>query len=148
MKCKSTSCRFIKKHLTIDACVWRYHLIFWNNIQKRPFLKTIFVWQFLHFFYLLLCHDIDEAWFVNYIVNSIIKLLKILLYFVFILKGCLQLPVQSMSFHTKVVIWHPAHGEMYLIQHYVIKFVSDLWQVGGFLWVFRCPSSIKLNVMI
>ena len=23
--------------------------------------------------------------------------------------------------------------EMYLIQHYVIKFVSDFWQVGGFL---------------
>ena len=25
-----------------------------------------------------------------------------------------------------------AHGNMYLIQHYVIKFVSDLWWVGGF----------------
>jgi hypothetical protein len=24
---------------------------------------------------------------------------------------------------------------MYSIQHYVIKFVSDLQQVGGFLWV-------------
>jgi len=24
-------------------------------------------------------------------------------------------------------------GEVYWIQHYVIKFVSDLWQVGGFL---------------
>ena len=28
-------------------------------------------------------------------------------------------------------------GEVYLIQYYVIKFVSDLRQVGGFLWVLR-----------
>jgi hypothetical protein len=27
----------------------------------------------------------------------------------------------------------PVHGEMYSTQHYVIKFVSDLRQVGGFL---------------
>jgi hypothetical protein len=27
---------------------------------------------------------------------------------------------------------NPAHGEVYLIQHYVIKFVSDLQQVGVF----------------
>ena len=30
-----------------------------------------------------------------------------------------------------------AHGEAYLIQHYVIKFVSDLEQVGGFVRVLR-----------
>jgi hypothetical protein len=24
-----------------------------------------------------------------------------------------------------------AQGEVYLIQHYVIKFVSEVWQVGG-----------------
>jgi hypothetical protein len=34
------------------------------------------------------------------------------------------------------------HGEVYSIQHYVIKFVSDLRQVGGFLW-FHPP--IKLT---
>jgi len=28
-----------------------------------------------------------------------------------------------------------AHGEVYSIQYYVIKFVGDLLQVGGFLWV-------------
>ena len=26
---------------------------------------------------------------------------------------------------------NPAHGGVYTIKHYVIKFVSDLWQVGG-----------------
>jgi hypothetical protein len=29
---------------------------------------------------------------------------------------------------TKVVISNPAHSKVYLIQHYVIKFVSDLIQ--------------------
>jgi hypothetical protein len=32
-----------------------------------------------------------------------------------------------------VVRSNPAHGEVYSIQHYVIKFVSDLRQVDGFL---------------
>jgi hypothetical protein len=40
---------------------------------------------------------------------------------------------------------NPAHDEMYSIQQYVIKFVSDLQQVGGFLWVLRFPPSIKFN---
>jgi hypothetical protein len=30
---------------------------------------------------------------------------------------------------TEVVSLNPVHGEVYLIQHYVIKFVSDLRQV-------------------
>jgi hypothetical protein len=29
----------------------------------------------------------------------------------------------------------PVHDEVYSIQHYVIKFVSDLWQVSDFLRV-------------
>jgi hypothetical protein len=33
-------------------------------------------------------------------------------------------------------------GELYLIQHYVIKLVRDLWKVGGFLRVLRFPSLI------
>jgi hypothetical protein len=34
---------------------------------------------------------------------------------------------------TKVVTSNLGHGKVYSIQHYVIKFVSDLRQVGGFL---------------
>ena len=45
----------------------------------------------------------------------------------------LQLPVQSLPITTKVVSSNPIHGKVYSIQHYVIKFVSDLRQVGGFL---------------
>ena len=33
---------------------------------------------------------------------------------------------------TKVMNSNPAHGDVYSIPHYVIKFVSDLRQVGGF----------------
>jgi hypothetical protein len=45
----------------------------------------------------------------------------------------LQLPVQSVPITTEVVSVNPALGEVYSIQHYVINFVSDLQQVGGFL---------------
>jgi hypothetical protein len=31
------------------------------------------------------------------------------------------------------------------IQHYVIKFVSDLRQVGGFLWALQFPPSTKTD---
>ena len=33
----------------------------------------------------------------------------------------------------RVVSSNPTHGEMYSIQHYVIKFVSYFWQVSDFL---------------
>jgi hypothetical protein len=39
-------------------------------------------------------------------------------------------------------------GEVYSIQHYVIKFVSDLWLVGGFIRVLRFPPPIKLTATI
>jgi hypothetical protein len=48
----------------------------------------------------------------------------------------LQLPMWSVSITTQVVSSNPAHGEVYLIQLYVIKLVSDLQQVCGF---FRVP---------
>jgi len=49
---------------------------------------------------------------------------------------------------TKVVSSNPAHGEAYSIQQYVIKFVSDLRQVGGFLLVLRFPPPTKLTATI
>ena len=41
--------------------------------------------------------------------------------------------MQSVPITTNVLSSNPTHGEVYSIQHYVIKFVSDLRQVGGFL---------------
>jgi hypothetical protein len=38
-------------------------------------------------------------------------------------------------------------AEVYSIQHYVIKFVTDLRQVRGFLRVHRFPPPIKLELL-
>jgi hypothetical protein len=51
----------------------------------------------------------------------------------------LQLPVQSVPITIKVVSLNTTHGEVYSIQHYVIKFVSDA--AAG--WWF--PPPIKLT---
>jgi len=40
--------------------------------------------------------------------------------------------MQSVSLTTNVVNLNPAYGEVYSIQHYVIRFVSDLWKVDDF----------------
>jgi hypothetical protein len=56
----------------------------------------------------------------------------------------LQLHMQSLPITTNVVSSNPAPA----IQHYVIKFVSDLRQVGGFLRVLRFPPTIKLTTTI
>jgi len=60
----------------------------------------------------------------------------------------LELPMHSGPITTEVVSLNPAHGHVYSIQHYVIKFVSDLPQVGGFLLVLRFPPLIKLTATI
>jgi hypothetical protein len=56
--------------------------------------------------------------------------------------------LHSVPIITEVVSSNPAHGEVYLIQHYVIKFVKDLRQVAGFLRAFRFPPPIKLTATI
>ena len=52
--------------------------------------------------------------------------------------------MQSVPIRTKVVSLNPAHGKVYSIQHYVIKFDSDLQQVCGFL---KFTPSTKLTAM-
>jgi hypothetical protein len=56
-----------------------------------------------------------------------------------------KIVTNSLSVTTKVVSSNQVHGEVYSIQHYVIKFVSDLWQVSGYLWVLQFSPSIKLT---
>jgi hypothetical protein len=51
--------------------------------------------------------------------------------------------MQSVYITTNVRSSNPAHGEVYSIQHYVIKCVSDLQQVGGFRRLLRFPPPIK-----
>ena len=59
----------------------------------------------------------------------------------------LQLPVESAPITAKVVSLNPVHCKVYLIQHYVIKFVSDLRQVSGFFWVLRFPPRYSWNIV-
>ena len=57
----------------------------------------------------------------------------------------LQLPVLSVPMTNKVVSSNPAHQcEVYSIQNYVVKFVTDLLQVSGFFLVLRFPPPINL----
>ena len=65
-------------------------------------------------------------------------------------RGCdrmvvkIQIPMQSVPITTKVLSLNPVHGEVYSIQHYVIKFVTD----GSFLQVLRLPLPIILTATI
>ena len=47
--------------------------------------------------------------------------------------------------HIQTLSLKLANSEVYLIQHYVIKFVSDLCQVGGFLW-FHPPINLTTTI--
>jgi hypothetical protein len=53
--------------------------------------------------------------------------------------------VHSVPINTKVVSLNPAHGEMYSIPQYVIKFVSDFQQVSGFLRVIPVTGNYILS---
>jgi hypothetical protein len=49
------------------------------------------------------------------------------------------------AYHHNDVSSNPAHGEVYSIQHYMIKFLSDLPQVSGFLF---CLIIVMLNMFL
>jgi len=57
----------------------------------------------------------------------------------------LQLPVQSVPMISKVVNSNSLHGEVYSMQYYVIKFVSDIRQVSGFRRVLPAFSTNKTD---
>ena len=52
------------------------------------------------------------------------------------------------EYHQERRVFESRPGEVYSIRHYVIKFVSDLRQVGGFFRVLRFPPPIKLTTTI
>jgi hypothetical protein len=51
------------------------------------------------------------------------------------------------EYHSNV-LFESCSGEVYLIQHYVTKFISDLRQVGGFLQGLRFPPHLYTNVSV
>ena len=52
----------------------------------------------------------------------------------------------TISAYYWVVSSNPVHGDVYSIQHYVINFISELRQVGGFPQVLRFPPPINLTI--
>ena len=56
--------------------------------------------------------------------------------------------MQSVPIIGAIVSSNLDQDEVYKLQHYVMKFVSDLRQVGGFLRVLRFPPAIKLTATI
>ena len=64
------------------------------------------------------------------------------------LNFCASKKQATVPITTNIVSSNYVHGEVYSIQHYVIKFVSDLWQVSSFLRVLRFPPPIKLTATI
>jgi hypothetical protein len=52
-------------------------------------------------------------------------------------------PVQSVSITTNVVSSNSFHGGVYLIQHPVTNFVSDMRQIGGFLQALQFPLTLS-----
>ena len=49
------------------------------------------------------------------------------------------------AYHHLFVRPNPAHGDVYSIQHYVIQFVRDIRQIGGFLRVLPFSTSNKTD---
>jgi hypothetical protein len=56
--------------------------------------------------------------------------------------------MQLVLITTKIMSSNPVHGEVYSIQQYVIKFVSDLQQISVFHRVLQFPPLIKLTATI
>ena len=54
--------------------------------------------------------------------------------------------MQSVPVTTNVVSSNPVHGEVYSIQHYMIKFVSDLRQVADFFRVLWFPIKLSHDI--
>jgi len=60
--------------------------------------------------------------------------------------GFTTMPMQSVPITTDVVSSNLDQGEVYNV--IVIKIVSDLRHVGGFLWILLFPPPIKLTATI
>ena len=63
-------------------------------------------------------------------------------------KTYIQLTCAISAYHNYRCEFKSRSGKVYSIQHYVIKFVSDLRQVGGYLLLLLFPPPIKLTVTI
>ena len=123
------------KILKLIVRVRIYHILI--NIQKKNRFE---IWIFKNFFLKIYRNQTDYKWYKRYVINFFVV--------VIVWQLDIQLPVQSVHITTKVVSLNLGHGEVYSIQHYVIKFVSDLRHVGGFLRILLFAPPIKLTATI
>ena len=140
----------IVRHIYFSCHIMYYYvlLLFFVNILSL-YIEMLFACvQILNV--VCLCTDIMCCYFLKFLNKNIIPtfLGDVVVVIVIAQQLDLQLPMQSVPITIKVVSSNPVHGEVYLIQHYVIKFVSDLRQVGGFLQVLQFSPPIKLTAKI
>ena len=98
------------------CCQFLWIFYSWLNLR----FSLTFIYRFISNWIYYYCHTFHKISFVQWAVVIVWQL-------------DWQQPMQSVPITIKVVRLNPVHGEVYLIQHYVIKFVSYLRQDGGFL---------------
>ena len=105
------------------------------------------MFQYVRFEHLFCVNDVVKIWmWLTLLIRSLCVDLYLYVSKIFFMWIRLVLLLGTVPITTKVVSSNPLHGEMHTIQHYVIKFVSDLRQVDDFLRVLRFPPPIKLTI--
>jgi hypothetical protein len=140
-------CLTYPEHLRWPAAIWCGSVIFCKfyvllvrecvffHVFLTPFCRAISTYVYFMFRISLL------FWITFYILGAVVAVMMAWSY------GSWFTTTYAISAdHNLCCEFEPRSGRG--VQHYVIKFVSDLWQVGGFLRVLWCPSPIKLTATI
>jgi hypothetical protein len=121
--------------------IWRWVLYFFfyiiNNIACLA--KYGPIKQFSQIKYIYICMHLLKLFWFTYLCYWHLHIHVIHIYIS-------MLFIFTYSFYSQSL--NPAHCEVYSVQHCVIKFVSDLWKVSGFLRVLQFPPPIKLTATI
>jgi hypothetical protein len=109
--------------------------------------QWLYMFQYVRFEHLFCVNDVVKIWmWLTLLIIFLCVDLYLYVSKIFFMWIRLALHLGTVPITTKVVSSNPLHGEMHTIQHYVIKFVSDLRQVDDFLRVLRFPPPIKLII--
>ena len=119
--------------------VWWVHVKSFRGKKLKKFLpfRARSEWTSFSFKKIILLHGPKRRQLQGYFRASCLPFLLYVLTF-----------FNHLSIATKAVSSNPVPCEVYSIQRYAIKFVSDLRQVGGFLWILRFPPPIRLTAKI
>ena len=133
----------------------------WTNWVERWLVVFINLWNVVHHFVNSPFHN---SWFMSFnlfgtlcllYISILTQLYVVCLFFFLSLfrgrRGRDRMVVGFTTTHAISAYHHWCQFESRLrwgVHHYVIKFVSDLRQVGGFLRVLRFPPPVKLTATI